>query len=84
MEQQFLEWLIGQGGIAVVAGLSLFLLNRTYQDALRRELDHAAAVRDDKLKMIAVLEENARAMTGLQRAIDSLCDDRKRVLDDKR
>jgi hypothetical protein len=77
MESAFIEWLVGQVGVAGIAGLSLYLLNRTYQDALRRELDHAATARDDKLKMISVLEENARAMTGLQRAIDSLCDARR-------
>ena len=73
MESTFVEWLVGQAGVAGIAGLALFLLNRTYQDALRRESDHASTTRDDKLKLISVLEENARAMTGLQKAIDNLC-----------
>jgi hypothetical protein len=73
METQFIEWLIGQAGIAGIAALALYTLNRTYQDAMRREQMYSQDTREDKMRMIQVLEENARAMNGLQQAIDKLC-----------
>jgi len=73
METQFIEWIVGQAGIAGIAALALYTLNRTYQAAMRREQMYSQNTREDKMRMIQVLEENARAMNGLQQAIDKLC-----------
>lgn len=77
MESSFIEWLVGQAGIGGLAAMSLYLLNRAHQDALRREKEHAEQNRSDKLEFMRVLSDTARALTGLEKAIDDIVTVRK-------
>lgn len=70
MEQTFLEWIIGQAGLAGIAALGLYLLNRTWAEANRRERESADIHRQDKLEMMKVLTEQTRVMARLEAAID--------------
>lgn len=74
MEASFAQWVVGQGGIAGIACLALWLLNRTYQDALRRERENAETHRQDKERMIQALEKNAEVMARLDNAMSELVD----------
>lgn len=72
MDSSFLQWLVGQAGVGGLAGLALFLLDRSYRDALRREKETIEVGREDRRQLITVLNENAKTFTALQAAIDNL------------
>lgn len=72
MDTTFIQWLIGQSGIGAVAALAIYLLNKAFTDALRREREYAESNRDDKKAMIELFAENARVLSALQNAIEGL------------
>jgi hypothetical protein len=72
MDVTFIQWLIGQSGIGAVAGLAIYMLSKTYADALRREREYAEANREDKKAMMTLFAENARVLSALQNAIEGL------------
>lgn len=77
MEAPFVEWLIGQAGIGGLAALSLFLLNREHQDAMRRERENADAHRADKLKLLDSIALYVAQIAALENALEaSLRDNR--------
>ena len=72
MESAFLEWLIGQAGLAGVAALALYMQNRTWQEANRRERESAEQHRADKQILIEALGEHTRVTAELKAAIEHL------------
>jgi TolA-binding protein len=77
VDAPFIEWLIGQAGIGGLAAMSIYLLNRSYQDNLRREKENADTQRADKLEVMRLMTEITRAISRLEGAIDSLHDDNR-------
>lgn len=72
MDAGFIEWIIGQSGTAAVAALSLWMLNRSYQDSLRRERENSESHREDKRQLIEALQSNAKALTALEAACERI------------
>ena len=72
MDATFVQWLVGQTGTAALAGLALYLLDRSYRDSLRREKETAEQGREDRRQLIAVLGENAKLCASLQSAVEAL------------
>jgi hypothetical protein len=72
MEPGFLEWAVGQSGIAGLAIMALYTLNVNYQTALRREREYAESNRDDKKQLLEVLSQNTVALTRLASMIESM------------
>lgn len=72
MDNAFISWLVGQSGIGALAALALFLLDRSYKDALRREKEVVEQGREDRRQLIAVLAENAKSHTSLQATIENM------------
>jgi hypothetical protein len=70
MDSTFLTWLIGQSGIGALAGFALWLLDKSYKDALRREKEVVEQGREDRRQLIQVLAENAKSHTALQTTIE--------------
>lgn len=71
----FVQWLVGQAGVGGLAGFALWLLDRSYRDALRREKEVIEQGREDRRQLIAVLAENAKTSTALQGTIENLARD---------
>lgn len=72
MDSTFLQWLVGQVGVGGLAGLALFLLDRSYRDALRREKETIEQVREDRRQLIGILSDNAKMCASLQAAVEAL------------
>lgn len=72
MDSTFVQWLIGQVGTAGLAGLALYLLDRSYRDSLRREKESAEQGREDRRQLIAALGENAKMCASLQSSVEAL------------
>ena len=78
MDNAILQWIMTQVGLAGVAGLALYFSNKQATDALRREKDNADILRTANAELLKALNENTRAMTGLQSAIEALTYERAR------
>lgn len=72
MPTEFITWLIGQAGIGGIAALALFLLDRSYRDALRREKEVNDQSRADRAQLITVISENAKSQAALQATIENM------------
>lgn len=72
MDSTFLQWLVGQAGVGGLAALALFLLDRSYRDALRREKETVEQGREDRRQLIVVLGDNAKMCSSLQGAVEAL------------
>lgn len=77
MDPTFIQWLIGQAGVAGLAAMSVYLLNRSYEDAKAREKEFSDNNRADKLQLIAVLQETTKALNNLENAVETLIRDSK-------
>lgn len=72
MDSTFLQWIVGQVGVGGLAGLALYLLDRSYRDALRREKETVEQGREDRRQLIGVLGDNAKMCSSLQAAVEAL------------
>jgi aryl-alcohol dehydrogenase-like predicted oxidoreductase len=72
VENTVIETVIGQGGVAGVAMLALWLLNRTWADALHREARNAEQIRQDRQALNEVLTQNVHAMTRMETLLTAL------------
>lgn len=72
MSPEFVQFIFGQSGIGALAAFALWLLDRTYKDALRREKEMNEQLREDRRQLIAVLGESARSNMALQATIESM------------
>jgi hypothetical protein len=75
MDFTIAQWIVDQTGVALFAGFALFITYRTYRDAMRRECDNGNKHREDKLNMLAALQDVARTNTELCQLIRSLRED---------
>lgn len=78
MENTFFQWVMTQVGLAGVASLALYFNNKQSTDASRRERENADTLRTANAELLKALNENTRAMTGLQSAIEALTYERAR------
>lgn len=72
MDSGFIQFLTTQVGLGGVAALALWLNNRAYQDALRREREYSDASREDKRAMMDVMQANTKALAALESAIENM------------
>lgn len=72
MDGTFVQWLVQQTGAVAIAGLALWLLDRSYRDALRREKETIEQGREDRRQLITVIAENAKSHTSLQATIENM------------
>lgn len=70
MQNDFLQWLVAQGGVGGLAAFALWMLNRVWTDALRREQQRSAEQREDKIRLASVLEANTKALVRLESLIE--------------
>jgi len=72
LDNAFITWLVGQSGIGALAALSLWLLDRSYRDSLRREKETIEQGREDRRLLMAVLADNAKSNMALQATIENM------------
>lgn len=75
MDIAIIDWISDQTGVALFAGLALFITWRTYQDSLRHERANSQEHRQDKLEIVEVLQQVARSNTELCQLIQELRQD---------
>lgn len=78
MDTTFAQWILGQMGVGGIAALSLYLLNKSHNDAMQREKYYADTLRSDRSELIRVLTETTSALTSLEDAIDHLANERSK------
>ncbi len=81
MDQQFVQWLVGQSGVAGVATLALWMLRQAYEDrdrAHREMIDREKEVSDTMIQALqehtAAVAKNTAALEELQRIVEALRD----------
>lgn len=79
MDATFVQWMVGQSGIAGIAIFAMFLLNKSWRDRtdeqkaqMAREREVAELAREDRRQLIAVVTENAKVITENSRTVSSL------------
>ncbi len=63
MTPDFMQWILGQAGVAGVAALALWMLNETWKARLEDQKQFADVLDDHRNKLMAIVEQNAKAMT---------------------
>jgi hypothetical protein len=63
LDQTFLEWLVGQVGLAGIAGLALYLLNQAWKETALREEKHS----EEKITLLRQLEVERQELKALVR-----------------
>lgn len=76
MDTAFVQLILGQSGMGGIAALAMWLMNKSHQDALRREVANADMMRAERAELIRVMNETTRAITALESAIDGLVHER--------
>ena len=72
MDQQFIQWIVGQSGVAGVATLALWMLRQAYQD---RDRSHREMIEREKQvsdTMIQALQEHTEAVAKNTAALEEL------------
>ena len=59
----FIEWLVGQAGLAGIAALALYLLNRAWREAALREEKHS----EEKMELMRELGTERQELKALIR-----------------
>ncbi len=59
-----------------IAALAMWLMNKSHQDALRREIANNELLRNERAELIRVMNETTRAITALESAINGLVHER--------
>lgn len=72
LSPEIIQFIIGQVGAAGIAVLALFLLDKAYKDALRREQETSGRLEQNQNTLIRVIEENAKVLTRLHVTIDHM------------
>lgn len=72
MDITFIQFLTTQAGLGGLAALALWLNNKQAQDAIRRERENSEATRQMNAELLRALNENTRALVGLEGAQDSI------------
>lgn len=72
MESQFVQLVLSQTGMGGIALISLWLLNKAYADALRREREYAESIRALYADQNTTTKELIRTLTELRGAIEDV------------
>jgi len=79
VDPTFVQWMVGQTGIAGIAVFAMFLLNKSWRDRIdeqraqmAREREVAELAREDRRQLIGVVTENAKVITENSRTVSSL------------
>lgn len=72
METTLFQSIVTQGGVAGVAMLALWMLNRVWGDALSREASNADRLRQDRDRLADLMERNITALTEMKTLLAAL------------
>lgn len=72
MEPTFIQWLIGQAGIAGLAGFALYMLDRAHKQVQLLTAEYAATNREDKLLLLRTMDEASKMQATLLTKYDTL------------
>lgn len=76
MDTAFIQMILGQSGMGGIAALAMWLMNKSHQDALRREIANNELMRAERAELIRVMNDTTKALTALEGAISTLTHDR--------
>jgi len=68
--------ILSQTGMGGIAALAMWLMNKSHQDALRREIANNELMRAERAELIRVMNDTTKALTALESAIYTLTHDR--------
>lgn len=77
MDSTLMQFVITQVGLGGVAALAMWFDDRQTKDALRREKENFESLRTVNAELLKALNDNTRAMTGLEAAIEALTHERQ-------
>lgn len=77
MDSTLMQFVITQVGLGGVAALAMWFDDRQAKDALRREKENFESLRTVNAELLKALNDNTRAMTGLEAAIEALTHERQ-------
>lgn len=72
MDASILQDIVTQGGVAGVAMLSLWMLNKVWADALMREAANAAQIKQDRDRLADLMERNVAGLTEMRTLLTAL------------
>lgn len=72
MEPTFLQFIVSATGTTGLAAFAIWLLNQARQDIQALITQHALANREDKLLLVKVLDDSAKAQSVMSTKIDAL------------
>lgn len=70
MESELLQLILSQTGLGGIAFLALWLVNKAWADALRRERENVEQMRADRAEYITVMRELTKALANLENAVE--------------
>lgn len=76
MDTAFVQLILSQSGMGGIAALAMWLMNKSHQDALRREIANNELMRQERSELIRVMNDTTKALTALEAAIYTLTHDR--------
>ena len=76
MDAAFVNMILSQTGMGGIAALAMWLMNKSHQDALRREIANNELMRAERAELIRVMNDTTKALTALESAIYTLTHDR--------
>ncbi len=76
MDTAFVQLILGQSGMGGIAALAMWLMNKSHQDALRREIANNELMRAERAELIRVMNDTTKALTALEGAISTLTHER--------
>lgn len=72
MESEFVQWLVGQTGVAGVAGLALVMLRQAYEDRDRRSKEAIEREKQISDTLVDVVQAHTRAVAKNTAALEEL------------
>lgn len=76
MDATFIQMILSQSGMGGIAALAMWLMNKSHQDALRREIANNELMRAERAELIRVMNDTTKALTALESAIYTLTHER--------
>lgn len=76
MDASFIQLILSQTGMGGIATLAMWLMNKSHQDALRREIANNDLMRAERAELIRVMNDTTKALTALESAIYTLTHER--------
>jgi hypothetical protein len=70
METQVIQWLMQQTGMAGIAALSLFMLNKVWEQRIAEEKKRTGEINQMREQLLEALKNNTEVMTRLMERLD--------------